>query len=152
MSDRREQLINEAFFGGIIGLAFLFLELRVASPEARLVSPYNFNMLSSFVFLFILCGFLRIYGVILNNEGFKNWSMYVFKIVVFPYSALATPIAIYNQFIKFLFWIPFPVILMISISLTEISLSIYYNEVKKGMTKDMKRFITSIKETVLVNK
>lgn len=95
MPDERD--INDAIFTGIIGLAFLFLELK-----SEIQNPVNFNYIRIVIFLFLAIGIARIYGVILNNKKIKFISITIFKLVFVPLSAFMFPIIITTQFLPLL--------------------------------------------------
>lgn len=130
MNKNNETELNAAFTQGLIGLAAVFYVL------SDVISDINKNVVIFLVILFVVLSLIRVFGIILNIEMFKNLSVDIFSIIGLPstvYVALRIIITqIYpNSFMIFVFPFYAFVVLLILMIIRQFELEIKIHIRKK---------------------
>jgi len=130
LNKNNETELNAAFTQGLIGLAAVFYVL------SDVISDINKNVVIFLVILFVVLSLIRVFGIILNIEMFKNLSVDIFSIIGLPstvYVALRIIITqIYpNSFMIFVFPFYAFVVLLILMIIRQFELEIKIHIRKK---------------------
>jgi len=92
MSINSDKDITEAILTGMVGLAGLLIAIKQTG-----IMLDNFNLVSYLVLAFFIIAIIRVYGIILNINFIKRFSVYLFKSIILPYTLWIIPILLITE-------------------------------------------------------
>lgn len=81
MTQNRDSEINNAFFGGVIGLSAVFFGIK-----DMIVGGSNVLFFISLIMVFLSVSILRVFGTILGAKNVNDFAVDIFSFLAVPYT------------------------------------------------------------------